>query len=89
MKIAHLGIVVRSIDKALPLWKIALKGEVSYRKKYERENAEIAMLKVGNVNIELLEPIGECVLKRFLETNERIPDSGFGIGGKPNAERNK
>tara|TARA_Y100000588_G_C14280644_1_gene936932 strand:- start:5434 stop:5883 length:450 start_codon:yes stop_codon:yes gene_type:complete len=67
MKIAHLGIVVRSIDKALPLWEIALKGEVSYRKAYERENAEIAMLKVGNVNIELLEPIGEGVLKRFLD----------------------
>ena len=67
MKIAHLGIVVKSIDKALLLWKTALKGEVSYRKKYERENADIAMLKVGNINIELLEPIGEGVLKRFLE----------------------
>jgi len=66
MKIAHLGIVVKSLDKSLPLWEGVLKGDLSYRKKYERENVEIAMLKIGKLNIELLEPIGDGSLKKFL-----------------------
>ncbi len=66
MKIAHIGIVVRSLDKALTLWLEVLQGELSYRRKYERENVEIAMLKIGKLNIELLEPIGEGTLKKFL-----------------------
>ncbi len=66
MRIAHLGIVVKSLDKALPLWIGVLQGKLSYRKKYKRENVEIAMLKIGKLNIELLEPFGDGTLKKFL-----------------------
>ncbi|MBC8515003.1 VOC family protein [bacterium] len=67
MEIAHLGVVVADLDEAIRLWCDGLGGSLKWRKTYLPENAEIALVKVGDLPVELLQPTGEGALSKFLE----------------------
>ena len=68
MTIDHIGIAVRSIDRALEFYRDALGAEAVRRERVEPEAVEAAILPVGGGRIELLEPTSpDSVIARFLE----------------------
>ena len=58
MKIDHIGIAVSSVDKAKDFYQ-AVGLEISHVEIVEEQGVKTAFLKVGESNIELLEPINE------------------------------
>jgi methylmalonyl-CoA epimerase len=67
-KIDHLGIAVRSLDRALEFYRDQLGLEVSLRETVEHEKVNVAMLPLGQPRIELLEPTeSDSVIGKFLE----------------------
>lgn len=68
MKIDHIGIAVRSIDRALELYRDVLGAEPSRRVVVAQEGVEAAMLPAGGPRIELLQPVAaDSPIARFLE----------------------
>jgi methylmalonyl-CoA epimerase len=68
VKIDHLGIAVRSIDKALEFYRDQLGMEVSLREAVPAEKVLAAMLPVGESRIELLEATeADSVIAKFIE----------------------
>ena len=68
MTIDHIGIAVRSIDRALDFYRDALGAEPIRRERVEQEAVEAAILPAGSGRIELLEPTApDSVIARFLE----------------------
>ena len=68
MTIDHIGIAVRSIDRALEFYRDALGAEPVRRERVEPEEVEAAILPAGGGRIELLEPTSpDSVIARFLE----------------------
>jgi methylmalonyl-CoA epimerase len=66
--IDHLGIAVRSIDKALDFYARQLGMSVSMRETVPGEAVHVAMLPAGESRLELLEPAtADSTLARFLE----------------------
>jgi methylmalonyl-CoA/ethylmalonyl-CoA epimerase len=66
----HFGIAVRSIDDALPFYINVLGGVLSSRYTSEASGVEVhvAMLSVGDQNIELLEPTNpKSPIARFIK----------------------
>src|SRR5277367_6253105 len=67
-KIDHLGIAVRSLDRALEFYRDQLGLDVSLRETVEHEKVNVAMLPVGQPRIELLEPTeGGSIIGNFLD----------------------
>jgi methylmalonyl-CoA epimerase len=67
-KIDHLGIAVRSLDRALEFYRDQLGLEVSLRETVEQEKVNVAMLPLGEPRIELLEPSqADSVIGKFIE----------------------
>jgi methylmalonyl-CoA epimerase len=67
INIDHLGIAVRSLDKALEFYQQQLGFVVSAREAVPHENVNVAMLPAGGPRIELLEPSEEdSAIGRFL-----------------------
>ncbi len=67
MKIDHLGIAVRSIDRAVAFYSGQLGLEVAHRETVEHENVRVAMLPTADSRLELLEPTTEdSAVGRFL-----------------------
>jgi methylmalonyl-CoA epimerase len=67
-KIDHLGIAVRSLDKALEFYERQLGLPVTLRETVAPEKVNIAMLPLGESRIELLEPSEpDSVIGRFLD----------------------
>jgi methylmalonyl-CoA epimerase len=67
-KIDHLGIAVRSLDRALEFYRDQLGLEVSLRETVAHEKVNVAMLPLGDPRIELLEPVeADSVIGRFLD----------------------
>jgi methylmalonyl-CoA epimerase len=67
-KIDHLGIAVRSLDRALEFYRDQLGLDVSLRETVEQEKVNVAMLPLGEPRIELLEPSQpESVIAKFLD----------------------
>jgi methylmalonyl-CoA epimerase len=67
-KIDHLGIAVRSIERALQFYRDVLGIGVSSRETVPHEKVHVAMLPLGESRIELLEPTeADSVIGRFLE----------------------
>ena len=58
MKIRHLGIAVDSIEERLPIWE-SFGLKLDHTEKVDSEGVTTAHLKVGEYEIELLEPMGE------------------------------
>ena len=68
MTIDHIGIAVRSIDRALEFYRDALGTEPVRRERVESEEVEAAILPADGGRIELLEPTSpDSVIARFLE----------------------
>ena len=58
MKIDHIGIAVKSIDNATGFYQ-AIGLNVSHIEEVESQGVRVAFLKIGESNIELLEPLNE------------------------------
>ena len=56
MKIRHLGIAVDSIEERLPVWE-SFGLKLNHTEKVESEGVTTDHLKVGEYEIELLEPM--------------------------------
>jgi methylmalonyl-CoA/ethylmalonyl-CoA epimerase len=68
MKISHLGIATKGIDEALKFWQDALGLENVHTETVEDQKVRVAMLPLGETNIELLEPTAEdSPIQKFLE----------------------
>jgi methylmalonyl-CoA epimerase len=68
MKISHLGIATKGIDEALKFWQDALGLENVHTESVEDQKVRVAMLPIGETNIELLEPTSEdSPIQKFLE----------------------
>lgn len=66
-KIAHLGIVVRSIDEAVPFYEKVLGLACSGTEEVADQKVRIAFFPCGGTRIELLEPMSpESPVGRFL-----------------------
>jgi methylmalonyl-CoA epimerase len=67
-RIDHLGVAVRSLDRALEFYRDQLGLEVSLRETVQHEKVNVAMLPLGEPRIELLEPTEtDSVIGKFLE----------------------
>ena len=68
MKINHLGIATSGIDEALKFWSGALGLENVHTETVEDQKVRVAMLPIGETNIELLEPTtADSPISKFLE----------------------
>ncbi len=68
MKIDHLGIATKSIDEALKFWQDSLGLENVHTEIVEEQKVRVAMMRIGESKIELLEPTSEdSPISKFLE----------------------
>ncbi len=68
MKINHLGIATKNIDEALKFWRDALGLENVHSETVADQKVRVAMLPIGETNIELLEPTSpDSPISKFLE----------------------
>jgi methylmalonyl-CoA epimerase len=68
VKIDHLGIAVRSIDKALEFYRDQLGLSVALREAVPAEKVEAAMLPLGESRVELLEASEpDSVIAKFID----------------------
>jgi methylmalonyl-CoA/ethylmalonyl-CoA epimerase len=65
-KIDHIGIVVRDLEKAIKVYSDVLGLKVDKIEQVEEFRVKIAFLPVGEVLVELLEPIGPGTVQDFL-----------------------
>ena len=63
----HIGIAVSDLEEALALYEEAFGLKAESIVALEERNVRVAFLPLGNTKIELLEPMGEGALSRFLE----------------------
>jgi methylmalonyl-CoA epimerase len=63
----HIGIAVSDLEEALAFYEEAFGLKAESIVALEERNVRVAFLPLGNTKIELLEPIGEGALSRFLE----------------------
>jgi len=67
-RIDHLGIAVRSIDRALEFYRDQLGLGVALRETVEQEKVNVAMLPLGEPRFELLEPSeSDSTIAKFIE----------------------
>jgi methylmalonyl-CoA/ethylmalonyl-CoA epimerase len=59
-KINHIGIAVKSLDEHIPFYRDILQLEFEGREDVQEQKVKIAMFKVGEVRIELLEPTSDA-----------------------------
>ncbi len=68
MKIEHIGIATRELDEALEFWRGALGLEPDATEVVAEQRVRVAMLPLGEVHVELLEPTDEqSPIAKFLE----------------------
>jgi methylmalonyl-CoA/ethylmalonyl-CoA epimerase len=68
MKIDHIGIATRHLDEALTLWRDTLGLKVTSTEDVTEQGVRVAMLPVGESQIELLEPLTpNSPVGKFLE----------------------
>lgn len=66
VKIHHIGIAVNSLERGT-FWNQFLNVKAEEIKEIPDQNVKIAFLSVGETKIELLEPLGEGAVSKFLE----------------------
>jgi methylmalonyl-CoA/ethylmalonyl-CoA epimerase len=67
-KVDHIGIAVRSIEKALPFYTDVLGLPFLGIEEVESEQVKVAFLQAGEAKIELLEPLSpESAVAKFIE----------------------
>lgn len=68
MKLEHIGIATRGIDKAVGFWRDALGLEEIETEEIEEQMVRVALLPIGDSRVELLEPTSEdSPIAKFLE----------------------
>ncbi len=68
MKLEHIGIAVKSIESHLKIWRDLLGFRVKMIREAPEQRVKVAMLDVGGVTVELLEPTGEdSTVQKFIE----------------------
>lgn len=67
MKLSHVGIAVLDMDRALEDYARLLGYEKSDEVLVESEHVRVAMLKMGNAELELLSPTGDGAVAKFLK----------------------
>ena len=66
--IDHVGIAVKSIDEAKKFWVDTLGLKISHIEEVPEQKARVAILKVGETTIELVEPTSaDSPIQRFIE----------------------
>ncbi len=67
--LSHIGVAVRAIDETLPLYVDVLGGRLEERRVIEDRGLEVAFVRIGDVQIELLQAIRPgTAIEKFLET---------------------
>ena len=67
-KISHIGIAVKNLDAALPLYTDVLGLPLEGMETVESEGVRVAFLRIGETRIELLEPLSpDSPISSFLE----------------------
>lgn len=67
--LSHIGIAVHAIDDALPVYLDVLGGRLVERRVLEDRGLEVAFVKVGDVEVELLQAIRPgTAIEKFLAT---------------------
>ena len=80
-KIDHIGIVVKDLDKAIATYSEGLGLAVKRVERSEEFQVKIAFIPVGEVLVELLEPIGPGRIQDFLdEHGEGLHHMCFRVG---------
>ncbi len=68
MKLDHIGIAVKNLDEAIKFYKDVLKLEFEGIEEVPEEKVRIAMFKVGDTYIELLEALSpDSAIAKFIE----------------------
>lgn len=68
-KIYHLGVAVRSLEGAIPFYRDTLGLGLTSIEEVPAFGVKVAFLEIGASKIELLEPIGDGMIARFLEAH--------------------
>ena len=86
MKLDHIGIAVRSIEERLKLWRDIFNVQVEAIEEVTEQKVRVAILKVGEVTIELLEPLTDNspVAKYIAKRGEGIHHIGFEVADLEN-----
>lgn len=86
--IDHIGIAVRSLDEAIPLWETLLTATAYGRERVESQQVEVVFIGTGPARIELLAPTQPTsTVAKFLERRGegihhlayRVPDLGSAL----------
>lgn len=68
MKLAHIGIAVKNIEEKLRIWRDVLGLKPHIIQEVPDQKVKIAALKVGDIHIELIEPIDvDSNVHKFIE----------------------
>lgn len=68
-KIDHLGVAVKSLDAAVEFYK-SLGLQVTHTEEVPSQKVKVAFIKIGDTNIELLEPTSpDSPIAKYLEKN--------------------
>lgn len=80
-KVDHIGVAVRSLEKALPFYTEVLQLPLLGIEEVESEKVKVAFLQVGEAKIELLEPTSaDSPIAKFIEKRgEGIHHVALGI----------
>lgn len=65
----HIGIAVQSIDQTMDFLSAAFGAEEVMRQKAPELGQVSALVRIGDAYLELMEPCGEGVIKKYLETH--------------------
>ena len=69
-KINHLGVAVKSLEEAIPLYRDSLGMTFQGIEEVEEQKVRVAFLQIGESKIELLEPTStDSPIAKFLEKN--------------------
>ncbi len=86
MRVDHLGIAVRHLEDAVPVWETALGGSASAPETVPNQKVRVAFLEVGGTYLEFLEPTtADSAVGRFLE--QRGAGMHHVALGVPNVDR--
>ncbi len=68
MKLSHIGIAVKNIEERLKIWRDVFGLRLGRIEEVPDQKVKVAVLPLQDVNIELLEPLGEdSTISRFIE----------------------
>ncbi len=63
----HIGIAVKSIDEAIQYYIEILGLKLIAIEEVQSQNVRVAFIDAGNIKLELLEPLGEGAVSKFIE----------------------